>query len=107
MDDYTNSNFVTKTTTTTTTKKESTVKNTYAKPQKTKPFIENDSGPVVKANISDKKSVVKMDPVKDFGSFSILNAPALLSGNSLILDTIWIHFGYILDTILNTFSDTF
>lgn len=39
-----------------------------------------DDGPVVKSSIADKKSVVKMDPVKDFGSFSLLMAPALISG---------------------------
>ena len=41
---------------------------------------ETDLGPIVKANISEKKSTVKMDPVKDFGNFSSLMAPALLSG---------------------------
>ena len=41
---------------------------------------ETDLGPVVKSNISEKKSTVKMDPVKDFGNFSSLMAPALLSG---------------------------
>ena len=82
LDDYSNSTFLTKTTTTTTTKKESTVQNTYKKAstfdQKMK--VIDDGGPVVKASISDKKSKVKMEPAKDFGSFSSLMAPQLLSG---------------------------
>lgn len=80
LDDYSNSaEVITKTTTTTTMKKESSVKNTYAKPVRNAMKV-LDEGPVIKANISDKKSVIKMDPVKDFGTFSSLLAPALLSG---------------------------
>ena len=41
---------------------------------------DDNKAPIVKTSIADKKSVVKMDPVKDFGSFSSLMAPALLSG---------------------------
>ena len=92
LDDYSNnSNFVTKTTTTTTTKKESTIKNTYAKQQPVTPTRNTkivDEGPVVKASINDKKSVVKMNPVKDFGSFSSLMAPALLSGKNWLFVTL-------------------
>lgn len=81
LDDYSgNSALITKTTTTTTTKKESTIKNTYAKAPTRNTTKVIDDGPVVKASIADKKSTVKMDPVKDFGSFSSLMAPALLSG---------------------------
>ena len=54
------------------------------KPSKPKPPVVVDQAPAVKASIADKKSVVKMDPVKDFGSFSTLMAPALLSGMSAI-----------------------
>ena len=83
LDDYSNSaGFALKTTEITTTKKESTIKNTYVKPSKPKaPVV--DEGPAVKASIADKKSVVKMEPVKDFGNFSSLMAPALLSGKFL------------------------
>jgi hypothetical protein len=35
---------------------------------------------VIRANISDKKVSTKMEPSKDFGSFSALLAPALLTG---------------------------
>ena len=34
----------------------------------------------VKGSIADKKVTPKMDPVKDFGSFSILTAPSLIAG---------------------------
>ena len=54
------------------------------KPSKPKPPVVVDQAPAVKASIADKKSVVKMDPVKDFGSFSTLMAPALLSGMSVL-----------------------
>ena len=90
LDDYSNSAFLTKTTTTTTTKKESTVQNTYGKKsstfdQKLKVLDDNDDK-VVKASISDKKSKVKMEPAKDFGSFSSLMAPQLLSGKKSAQD---------------------
>jgi hypothetical protein len=51
-------------------------------------FLVLDEGPVVKASISDKKSVVKMEPSKEFGSFSSLLAPALLSGKKTAHETI-------------------
>ena len=38
--------------------------------------------PVVKASISDKKVSTKMEPSKDFGSFSALLAPSLLTGKT-------------------------
>ena len=38
--------------------------------------------PVIKASISDKKVSNKMEPSKDFGSFSALLAPALLTGKT-------------------------
>ena len=41
-----------------------------------------DNGPVVRASISDKKVSTKMEPSKDFGSFSALLAPSLLTGKT-------------------------
>jgi len=80
LDDYTNNaSFALKTTEITTTKKESTIKNTYVKPSKPKP-APVDEGPAVKSSIADKKSVVKMEPSKDFGNYSPLNSAALLLG---------------------------
>ena len=43
-----------------------------------------DSLPVVRASISDKKVSTKMEPSKDFGSFSALLAPSLLSGKTTV-----------------------
>ena len=94
LDDYSNSAFLTKTTTTTTTKKESTIQNTYANSKKSSTFDQKlkvlddraDDDKVVKASISDKKSKVKMEPAKDFGSFSSLMAPQLLSGKKSAQD---------------------
>ena len=40
--------------------------------------------PVIKANISDKKVSNKMEPSKDFGSFSALLAPSLLTGKTAV-----------------------
>jgi hypothetical protein len=37
---------------------------------------------VIKASITDKKVSTKMEPSKDFGSFSALLAPALLTGKT-------------------------
>ena len=34
----------------------------------------------MKGSIADKKVTPKMEPVKDFGSFSILTAPSLIAG---------------------------
>ena len=49
------------------------------KPSKPKP-PPIDEGPAVKSSIADKKSVVKMEPAKDFGNYSPLNSAALLLG---------------------------
>ena len=64
--------------------KESTIKNTYVKPSKPKP-PSIDEGPAVKSSIADKKSVVKMEPAKDFGNYSPLNSAALLLGTLKLL----------------------
>ena len=69
--------------------KESTIKNTYVKPSKPKP-PPIDEGPAVKSSIADKKSVVKMEPAKDFGNYSPLNSAALLLGTFLKLCIIFL-----------------
>ena len=82
-----------KTTTTTNTEETLTETKTYqTKPisgsmgngsigSQKKSVIDEDRGrKVVKASIADKKVVTKMDPSKEFGSFSALSLPGLLLG---------------------------
>jgi hypothetical protein len=81
-----------KTTTTTNTQETLTETKTYqTKPvtgipngnvanQKKSIVDEDRSRKVVKSSIADKKVVTKMDPAKDFGSFSALSLPGLLLG---------------------------
>ena len=91
-DSYKVTGYLTKTTTTTTTKKESTIQNAYGgsgsgsgtpPPKRNQTFRDTrtpePAGPVTKAKVSDKKSVMKMEPAKDFGFYSSLAAPSLLS----------------------------
>ena len=83
------SNTKLKTTTTTNTEETLTETKTYqTKPvangsiggQKKSIVDEDRNRKVVKASIADKKVLTKMDPAKDFGSFSALSTPGLLSG---------------------------
>ena len=69
-------------TTTTTKTSETTTKTKTFETKKTNGYSNYDDSnrKAVKASISDKKVKTKMEPAKDFGSFSILTAPSLISG---------------------------
>ena len=86
---FSSSNTKLKTTTTTNTEETLTETKTYqTKPvangiigSQKKSIIDEDRGrKVVKSSIADKKFVNKMEPAKDFGSFSSLSTPGLLTG---------------------------